>query len=176
METVNRELEKARRGEPGWKSPWVWTVIGLVAAVLGVNLVMVYFSVSGGPGLVVDDYYERGRSFVARTSPDFIKREKPEWKLDIALPQTLTLGVPALFKATVTGEKEGDPTSRVKAVLFAYRPSDAGRDFSVPMTDEGGGAHTARVLFPLKGVWDIIIEARSGEKKSSVAKRIFVAD
>jgi hypothetical protein len=58
---------------------------------------------------------------------------------------------------------------------FAYRPSDAERDFSVPMIEEARGRYTAEVMFPLAGVWDTVAVVREGEEEYSVSQRVSVA-
>jgi len=42
-------------------SPWFWAWVLLIIIVLSVNGVMVYFAYESNPGLVTDNYYERGQ-------------------------------------------------------------------------------------------------------------------
>ena len=58
--------------------------------------------------------------------------------------------------------------------LYAYRPSDARHDFELPMTKTGNGQFVVDAVFPLKGVWDLIIEAEKGDERMNIARRITV--
>jgi nitrogen fixation protein FixH len=156
---------------PAWKSPWVIAWIGLVLAVLGVNGVMVYLAVATNPGLVVEDFYERGqnleRTMLSRNARD------PGWLLRADIPQDVNAGEQTPIRFFLV-DKAGQPVSPETVELFVYRPSDATRDFSVVMTEEGPGRYVADVSFPLIGVWDTLVAARNGDDEYHVGQRIEV--
>ncbi len=160
---------------PAWKSPWFWTIIALVAIVLGVNILMAFFAVKSNPGLVSKDYYERGKSFANRTKIEFTQQNKLGWKMKLTTPEKISTGEPALFRLTIKGKDEA-PVIAQSATLFSYRPSNSSKDFSVPMVHDGDGVYSARISFPLKGTWDIIAEIQKGETRQNLAQRIMVED
>ena len=48
---------------PAWRSPWIIAWFVLVGVFLAVNGVMIYLAVTTNPGLVVEDYYDRGQHY-----------------------------------------------------------------------------------------------------------------
>ena len=43
--------------ESAWRNPWVWVLIGIMAAALIVNGVLITLAFMSPPSLVVQDYY-----------------------------------------------------------------------------------------------------------------------
>ena len=126
---------------PAWKSPWVIGWVALVVVVLAVNLTMVYFSMSTGPGLVVEDYYERGQDYEKTM---FSKRAKdPGWHMNIDLPKHPIAGNHTPINFTIV-DKAGVPVEPDGVTFYAYRPSDAARDFSVPWRSRPRGSTRPR--------------------------------
>jgi len=152
-----------------WRSPWVIAWIALVLAVLAVNLVMIYLSTVNNPGLVVDDYYERGKNY----EETLLKRraEDPGWQMRLIEPTGIEVGRPSVFGLEVR-KSDGSLLDPDRVTLFAYRPSDSKKDFEVPMQEVAPGSFQAEVRFPLKGVWDLLVAVRSGDQEYSVPARI----
>lgn len=153
------------------RSPWVWFMGAIIASVVGANLVMLFFAVNTNPGLVARDYYERGKSFTSRTRAEFVKRRELGLKLELAGPEKVYQGSPALFRLRVANGGKGLVQADT-ATLYVYRPSDGRADFSVPMTRASDGAYEASVSFPLKGAWDIIAEAGKDGGRDNRARRV----
>lgn len=156
---------------PAWKSPWVIAWVGLVVAVLGVNGVMVYLAVATSPGLVVENFYERGRHYERTMLSKDVRN--PGWTLRADIPQEIVAGVPSAIRFFLV-DKAGQPVTPESVELFVYRPSDAARDFSVVMTQEGPGRYLANVSFPLIGAWDTLVAVRHDEDEFHVGHRIDV--
>ncbi len=153
-------------------NPWVIGWFGLVIVVLAVNGVMIFLAIDNNPGLVVEDYYERGQDY-ERHMLERMKRN-PGWLMNIVVPEPLYENEPALFRFVVV-DKAGVPVTSEEVQLFAYRPSDARRDFSVPMAAEEPGRYRAEVGFPLKGVWDVLVSIQGQDDEYHAARRIQVA-
>jgi nitrogen fixation protein FixH len=155
-----------------WRSPWVIGWIGLVVVVLGVNITMVVLAIATNPGLVSKDYYEEGQDveqmIVSRMA------EGPGWTMRIDVPAEVAAQTPTKVYYVVV-DKAGQPVSPDQVTYLAYRPSDATRDFSRPMIEEGRGRYTAEVVFPLAGVWDTAVAVRDGDAEYSVSLRVSVA-
>jgi len=168
MDSVAADQQKS---VSAWRSPWVIAWIALVIAVLGVNLTMVYLAIATNPGLVVEDYYERGqhyeRSMVSRMAQD------PGWEMQADIPSDLRAGERSVIRFFLV-DKAGQPVEPDGVQLYAYRPSEAAQDFTLPMTEEGKGRYMAEVTFPLIGVWDTLIAVKSGENEYNLGKRIRV--
>lgn len=155
------------------RSPWVIGWFALVITVLAVNGIMIFLAVEHNPGLVVEDYYERGQNY----EKHILERMKrnPGWLMQIDVPVPVLKDKPTWFRFTVV-DKAGLPVTAEGATFFAYRPSDAKRDFSKPMEQEAPGRYRAKVEFPLKGVWDILVSVQGREDEYNTARRISVAE
>ncbi|MEA3278600.1 MAG: FixH family protein [Pseudomonadota bacterium] len=154
-----------------WRSPWVLGWIALVLAVLAVNLTMVFFAISTNPGLVVDDYYERGKDY-ERTMASKMARD-PGWVMRADIPTDIRAGERSTVRFFVV-DKAGQPVTPDAVRFFAYRPSDASQDFTVDVTEEGEGRYVSEVTFPLAGIWDTLLSATNGNDEFNLGKRIHV--
>ena len=159
--------------QSAWRSPWVLGWIVLVVVVLFANGLMIFLAADNKPGLVVEDYYERGQAYerhiLERQSRD------PGWLMQIEIPKTLYKGKQQVVRFTVV-DKSGDPVIPDRVTLYAYRPSDARQDFSEAMIEESAGIYRTTVAFPLKGVWDTLVSAKLGEAEYNKGMRVMVSD
>ncbi len=163
-------MNQVNRNSP-WRNPWVLLWIGLLLAFFAANAVMIYLSRDNNPGLVVDDYYERGQDY----EKNMLKRLAREhgWKQKILVPRKLEPGQPAPIALKLT-DKEGRPVSPDSVTLYAYRPSDSKQDFSQPLSAIKPGLFQADIAFPLKGVWDLLLSVRQGEDEFNFPRRVMV--
>ncbi|MCW8890737.1 MAG: FixH family protein [Sedimenticola sp.] len=152
-----------------WRSPWILGWMGLLVVFLLANFVMIYLAVDRSPGLVVDDYYERGQDY----EKNRLKRQarNPGWKMKLKAPEFVDVAVPAHYSIKIT-DKAGHPVSPDSVTFYAYRPADAKLDFSVPMQVVDSGVFEAEVTFPNLGVWDILISAKLGEDEYNLPHRL----
>lgn len=155
-----------------WRNPWVLAWIGLVATVLVVNATFIYLAVASNPGLVAEDYYDRGQHYEKTLASRLAK--DPGWTQRIDIPDELKATRAATILVTLV-DKAGQPVTPDQVTFFAYRSSDKARDFSVPMMAEGPGRYSARVVFPLFGAWDALIAVRQGEDEVTTGERLDVA-
>ena len=168
---MERTIADARKPLPAWKSPWVIAWIALVVIVLAVNGVMIYLAITTNPGLVVDDFYERGQNY-ERTLLSKSARD-PGWTLQADIPEHIDAGVPTAIRFFLV-DRAGQPVTPDSVEFFVYRPSDSSRDFSKVMAEEGPGRYRVDVSFPLIGVWDTLVAARQGDEEFQVGQRIHV--
>jgi len=154
-----------------WKSPWIWGWISLVVVVLIVNVIFVILGFSTNPGLVVDNFYDRGQDFEKHWASRLAR--DPGWILQVDVPQDLTVGESSVLRFFLV-DKAGRPARIDNAHFYAYRPSDARRDFDLPMTEEGPGRYRVEVSFPLVGVWDTLVAVRQGDEEFNLGRRITV--
>ncbi len=154
-----------------WRNPWVIGILGMLAVFVLANAYMIYLSSSGGPGLVVDNYYERGENYektiLSRQAQD------PGWKMKLDSPESIEVGKKHIVNVIVT-DKEGNPVNRDSAVFNAYRPSDKSMDFSLPMQRIDDGLYEVALSFPLPGVWDVLVTIQNGDFEANLPQRIKV--
>ena len=156
-----------------FKSPWVLGWIAMVAVILSANVVMIVIAHRTSPGLVVEDYYEQGKNY-NKTLERRAAETKLGWKTELEIPGESVVGREERISVRVTDEK-GKGLSAATATFFAYRPSNASADFSLPMTPGDSDTFTVEPVFPMAGTWDIIVSIERGEELLDLPKRIFVS-
>jgi nitrogen fixation protein FixH len=161
----------ARARASAWRNPWVIAWIGLIVVVLGVNITMVVLAIATNPGLIRDDYYESGRD-VERTIQTRLA-EGPQWTIRVDIPADIRAEAAAKVRFAAV-DAVGQPVAAEEVTYFAYRPSDAARDFSLPMAQIGPGLFEAEVTFPLGGVWDTVVAVQQGDEEHAFGQRISV--
>lgn len=172
-ENINSTSGSHSKKQSWYKSPWVIGWLLLVATVLVVNGYMIYQSVNDFPGLVVDDFYERGQDYEENILTKLESNQK--WTTDFHLSD-IHLNTETNIGFTIT-DSEGKPVNVEKITLFAYRPSDAKKDFSVPMTvTSDKKRYQANMQFDSKGKWDLLASAVIDGTEVNYAKIIFVKD
>ncbi len=162
MSTDNKSFSQDNKH--AWRNPWVIGWLGLVAVVLGVNAVMISLAVITNPGLVTEDYYEKGRTFERNMINQMVARNALEWQVRLDMPKTPLAGQNEHYRFIVT-DKRGVPMESLKVRLQGYRPSDANADFFADMEPLGNGIYQAKLNFPLKGLWELNINVQHGEQQ-----------
>lgn len=156
-----------------WRNPWVLGWTAMVVIVLGANIGMITMAVVTNPGLVNEDYYEQGKQFERNMLSRREERAALNWQMQLGLPDALREAEPVTLSFR-TRDGMGAPLSGADVQLFAYRPADASADFSVPLNEVEPGRYQARVGFPLKGLWDVVVQVRRDGNKMQYPKRIHV--
>ncbi len=158
----------SEKSQSALRNPWVLFWISIPLTVVIVNVTMIILSLDR-PGLVVDNYYERGRDYERNMLSRMAK--DPGWEQRIEAPRFVDVNVPAPFHFRVT-DQEGEPVTPDEVIFRAYRPADARADFEVPMQKIEPGMFSADITFPLLGVWDILVSTVSGEDEFNTAYRL----
>jgi len=155
------------------RNPWVLGWLAMVLIVLGMNAAMVVLAVVTNPGLVVDDYYERGRDFERNILSRHSARSALGWQMNLDVPERIALQQPGTFRIVVA-DAVSRPLTGARVQLFAYRPSDAKADFAVALPEQGIGRYQTEVEFPLKGIWDLIVHVEHADQTFDLPRRISV--
>lgn len=165
--------DAGKHSNSAWHSPWFLAWIGLIVVVLVVNTTMIVLAFVTNPGLVVDDYYERGRD-VERTMATR-RAAAPGWTMSLDTPADVTKNVATTVRFFVV-DSAGQPVRPDKVTYYAYRPSDPSADFSVPMVEEAPGRYAAEITFVISGLWDTLVAAETEGQEVAFDQRIGVAD
>ena len=56
------QSDKPRQQKPWYRHAWVWLLLAVPATAVIVGMFLLYFAITTNDGLVVDDYYERGKA------------------------------------------------------------------------------------------------------------------
>jgi nitrogen fixation protein FixH len=167
MNTLDKDTKT-----PAWKSPFVigWALILVV--VVSVNAFMISNAFYNFSGFVVDDPYESGQ----RLNETMAKRKAVAelgWQVELTDPVQLKEGQPAVFRL-VAKDAQGVALTADKVDFLAFRPSNSKLDFQQVFTPVESGAYQAQVVFPLKGVWDVMVVVHQGDYEYEIGRRIFV--
>lgn len=171
---MTQATKEARDWSVAWKNPFVIAWFVILSVVLTVNFFMVSMAIVTNPGLVIDDFYEKGKNMDAILA-ERKQMEALGWELKIDLP-VLSEGKTDKVTLQIV-DKEGKAFDADTAVLYYYRPSSKQLDGEQVLTSTGKtGLYTAEFSLPVKGKWDIIMEIHKGELRYNVGRSIMVRD
>jgi nitrogen fixation protein FixH len=92
----------------------------------------------------------------------------------ISAPEALPLNKSTSIEFSLA-TKVGGTVAPDSVILYAYRPSDANADFSLPMQAMGNGLYQVEVTFALKGVWDLLVSVQKDGEEYNEPLRVVVA-
>ncbi len=174
-----KQEQKPNSNHQSWyKSPMLLAWLFLVLAAMAGTIYMVIQANSGFPGLVVDDFYERGQDYEENIHKKFENNEK--WATEFQLDE-IYLNKPTIISITVS-DKSGVAANPEKVTLYVYRPSNSKIDFNVPMTLSadtllnGNPVYQATVIFEAKGKWDLLASINIDGVEVNYANNVFVKD
>ena len=171
MSEVNKDQ---RDWSVAWKNPFVISWFVILTIVLGVNFFMVSMAIVTNPGLVVDDFYEKGKN-MDKSLAERKRMEAMGWQLNVDLP-IFSEGKADVIRLTVL-DKENRPLNVDSAILYFYRPSDRNLDGEQVLTSTGNpGEYQADFVLNTKGKWDIIMEVTQGDLMYNMGRSIMVQD
>lgn len=158
---------------PAWKSPWVWGIVLGISTMIVVNVTMITMGTQTHPGLVVDDFYDKGKNYFENENKRKEDAARLGWVMELQIPDIPKMNNPQQYGIHVKGP-DGNPLANAEVKLNAYRTNSSSKDFSVPLKYMGEGLYASDVAFTLPGKWDLIVAVSHGEDTLDVAKRISV--
>lgn len=159
--------------QQAFRNPWVIGWVIAVLFVVGVNVVFITTAFMTSPGLVEEDYYEKGRDHEKNFQKKMTAHQRLGWEMSLNPVAKPMMGKPVQYSFSVV-DKSGLPVKGLDAKLLMYRPSDAKADFTLAMEELGPGLYTAAVTFPLKGIWEVTAKASQGEEYLKLTQRLNV--
>jgi hypothetical protein len=136
--------------KPWYRQPWVWFLIALpMTAVVG-GLVTIYIAATTSDGLVVDDYYKRGKAInmdLARDRAAAGHRLQARLAVDLQ-SRRVTLDMQAT-----------DYTLPAAVSLAILHPTQAGRDQQVELQLNAAGRYGGTVAALTQGRWHVQLAA-----------------
>lgn len=156
---------------PAWRSPWIIGWFALIGVFLIANAVMIYLAVTTNPGLVVEDYYDRGQDYERHLVSQMA--QDPGWAMRAEVPRDIKAGEKRQIGFFVA-DQSGQPVALDQATFYAYRPSDVALDFALPMNLVAPGHYAVDVSFAQMGLWDGVFSARLGEAEYSHGERLLI--
>ncbi|MDO8812247.1 MAG: FixH family protein [Gallionella sp.] len=143
------------------RNPWFLGMLVAIIVVLSVNGIFIWFAMHNRSSLVDREYSTRDRKSDAAVLGDLQSHKALAWKITIKQPKDITMNSPAAYEISVA-DRGGEPVSGVLEV-GAYRPSDAGKDFTTAFKEVSPGNYQGYISFPLKGYWELRIRIKREE-------------
>jgi hypothetical protein len=146
--------------KPWYAEPWVWLMISFpLAAVIG-GMITIYLAVSTSDGLVVDDYYKRGKAINVDLARDrAAARYGLQARIDIDLQVNsahLLLTAPATIRPDVVQ-------------LSLLHPTRAGHDQVLLLQRAADGSYRGSIDELTRGNWYLQLEAGDWRLSGSMA-------
>lgn len=157
-----------------FRNPWVIGFISAILLVIAVNVAFIITAAITNPGLVEEDYYEKGRDHEKNFQSKQDIRNELGWQMRLAPANKPIIGEPVTYTFNVVNSA-GIPIVADRAVLSAYRPSDVSADFQLDMNEVAAGVYSVETMFPLKGIWDVTATLHQGDKNLDTTRRISVS-
>ena len=141
----------AQRDKKSWyREPWVWLLIALpMTAVVG-GMVTIYIAVTTSDGLVVDDYYKRGKAINMDLARD---RAAAMYQLQAGLAIDLQYR-----QVTLDLQAQGYELPGTVALVLLH-PTRAGHDHTVQLQMVDAGRYTGTVAELPQGGWHVQLSA-----------------
>jgi nitrogen fixation protein FixH len=156
-----------------WRNPWVIGWISLVAIVLLVNITMITLAITTNPGLVSEDYYERGRDFEKTVTTKIAARNALAWTITTDFPINPIVNRSEKYRFNVV-DRNAVPVNGGHVIASVYRPADASADFQVEMNEIFPGVYGGDINFPLKGRWEVTVSLQRGDDVYDFSRRVSV--
>lgn len=175
MTTINASSDNriSQSNKRAFRNPWVLGGLALIGTVLAVNITMITLAITTNPGLVSQDYYERGRYNERHYVQRVAERSALGWTANLEVPASVQRGATQTYRVVVV-DRIGEPLRGAAVTLNAFRPSDAKADFSLRLEEVGAGIYQVPVEFQLKGIWDLLIEVKQDDQTLELPRRITV--
>ncbi|MFO7593882.1 MAG: FixH family protein [Pseudomonadota bacterium] len=154
-----------------FSNPWVLGWLGMLVGVVLVNVIFIVTAFKTSPGLVDEEYYEKGRAVEENFQERLKARNRLGWDIGLQVPEEVFVGRAGNYTVNIV-DQVGMPIREAEVALQAYRPSDASADINAPMEPIAGGVYQTRLNLPLKGVWDMVVTVRQGDDELQIERRI----
>lgn len=138
--------------------PWYFVMFFVFIAL--VNAVMVTLAVRTNTGIVTDHPYEKGLAYNQVVEAEK-NQQKLGWNGDIKYENG------NLYFSL--RDKENKSLSPQKTIATITRPTQAGMDFTVELKDR-----KSPISFPVKGLWEVRVDATHNNVHYQQSKRIVV--
>ncbi|MCW8887504.1 MAG: FixH family protein [Gammaproteobacteria bacterium] len=158
-----------------FRNPWVVGWLAILLLVVLVNAAFIITAFMTNPGLVDEDYYEKGKDHERTVQTKIANRERLGWKIDFKISDQIKANAVTNIHIDLKNS-QGELITADSVMLNAYRPSDVSADFSLPMENLAPGRFVVTTKFPLKGVWDLNATVASGEDSLDITRRINVTE
>lgn len=139
------------------RNPWFIAMLGVIATFLLVNIVFIVFAVTSNPGLVVDDYYEKGRDYEKNVITRLNAHNRLNWQTKFEIPEKIYTNTPEIYRFSAA-DSRGISIMDADVKFILYRPSDSSADFNQVVSQIAPGLYQTKLSLPLPGIWDLTVK------------------
>jgi len=142
-------MNTCKQKKPWYREPWVWLMIALpMSAVIG-GMITIYLAVTTSDGLVVDDYYKRGKAINMVLARD---EAAAQYQLSAGVDIDLRGNrVQLLLESPVAGLPE-------TLTFSLLHPTQPGHDQMLVLQHAGDGVYSGDVDEMARGKWYLQLE------------------
>ncbi|MBI2254655.1 MAG: FixH family protein [Proteobacteria bacterium] len=155
---------------PARRSLWIpgLFVLGFLI-VIAVNGVLIYTSISSFSGLETDGAYERGLHYNQSLALAAANAETG-WHAE---PKVSDAGNAARKLEITVTDRTGAPVTELQVEAYLVRPTNAGMDDTLALTDLGNGRYAADFTPKAMGNWELRLQAKRGDVTWQQVQRIY---
>lgn len=168
---MSAQHSPVRRAVRWFKQPNVWIpscFFAMFFVIFAANATMVGMALGSWRGLVTTDAYDKGVAY--QEAIDAEKREQAlGWSIDLSVDSPQPKRADVLISLT---DDQGRPLDADRVRVGFVRPTQEGYDSLHTLNAVGGGKYAKSVQLPLKGLWELRIEAEKGADAYRVSRRI----
>ena len=146
------------------------SLAAFAAVVLLVNGTMITIALKTWSGLAIDGAYERGLAY-NQTLDDARAQAELGWKSEVRFVRTAPAKGILTFHLV---DAAGDPIRGADVEAIMFRPTHEGSDFRIGLESAGGGTYQMDLTFPVGGVWDAFLVARTPNSSYHQRERLLV--
>lgn len=168
---MSAQHSPVRRAVRWFKQPNVWIpscFFAMFFVIFAANATMVGMALGSWRGLVTTDAYDKGVAY--QEAIDAEKREQAlGWSIDLSVDSPQPKRADVLISVT---DDQGRPLDADRVRVGFVRPTQEGYDSLHTLNAVGGGKYAKSIQLPLKGLWELRIEAEKGADAYRVSRRI----
>lgn len=141
-----------------------------VLVVLAVNAILIVTAVTSFSGLETERAYEAGLQYNQTLAAAAIN-DRTGWRVE---PQLTSSGGRERNLIVTLRDKGGTPVAAAAVSAKLVRPTNAGMDLTMSLSEIGDGRYRAVFIPPALGNWDLRIVARRGDFLWQDSQRMFI--
>lgn len=150
MNTMTMKTPSSTPGKPWYKEPWPWVLISIPMMAVIMGVVLINLAIQSEDGLVVDDYYWKGKQI-----NQVLERDQRASALGIDSVLTL-LPADNQIELRIVDFADGAPEAMTIKFLHATR---SGFDREAHLERTGADRYTATLPDLAQGRWNIELSA-----------------
>jgi len=157
--------------QPNRRALWIPGIFVLgFLIVIAVNGILIFTAISSFSGLETDSAYDKGLHY-NQALAGAAANARTGWRAEPRV--TAKTGMDRKLEIMVT-DRDGKPVIGLMIEAHLVRPTNAGMDIALKLTDFGAGRYGATFAPEALGNWDLRLKASRGDIAWQQAQRIFL--